>query len=303
MESNPLALPFHTRTSAADNAKAMFEYLGCQVNDVACMKSKTVDEILDAQDHAVKINLSDLLINFLPFAPMVEQNGEIPEQPFEGMMHGRMQSVPLLSGSVLDEGQLFVHELFTTPLDEMAYNVILKGVFGLSSAKQILKMYPFNMVPNTVDGRDALNVLATDLLFYCPLRNMTRGYQKSIDTKTFIYRFNHIESFDCWGPGYTFCVGYVCHGSELPYVWNVFSDGVSIDYPTTDEEKVLTSDLGNAWTNFITTNNPNTGLPVYSFPIYDNLDQLVMVNEPDHSTVDHLRSEYCDMWDKLGYYY
>ena len=59
-----------------------------------------------------------------------------------------------------------------------------------------------------------------------------------IDTNpTYVYRFAHIMSFDCWGENYTFCVGSCCHGSDLPFVFNVFSDGVSVDYdPTTQVE-------------------------------------------------------------------
>ena len=30
---------------------------------------------------------------------------------------------------------------------------------------------------------------------------------------TYMYKFNHDLSFDCWGPDYAFCVGKVCHGS------------------------------------------------------------------------------------------
>ena len=52
----------------------MAKYLGCAVDDVACMRGKSVDEILDAQNHAVKLNPNTLFINFLPFAPMVDGN-------------------------------------------------------------------------------------------------------------------------------------------------------------------------------------------------------------------------------------
>jgi hypothetical protein len=35
----------------------------------------------------------------------------------------------------------------------------------------------------------------------------------------FMYRFNHSWSFNGWGPRYPFCEGHVCHGSELPFVF------------------------------------------------------------------------------------
>ena len=40
------------------------------------MRGKSVEEILDAQKNAVKLNFQNLFINFLPFAPLVEPNGE-----------------------------------------------------------------------------------------------------------------------------------------------------------------------------------------------------------------------------------
>jgi carboxylesterase type B len=176
LESNPLALPFHTRESANKNAKSAFEYLGCDFEDLACMRSKSIAEILDAQENSVKLDLNNLLINFLPFAPMIEKDGVIPDQPLNALAAGEMASVPVLSGSMYDEGQLFVHQLFTQPLSKVQYTGVVRGTFG-KAASQILDMYPYDIVPDNDDGRNALNVLATDLLFYCPLRNVTRGYQ------------------------------------------------------------------------------------------------------------------------------
>lgn len=309
MESNPLGLPYHTRESAASNANSVFAYLNCPENDIACMRTKSTDEILDAQNHAIKLDFDTLLLNFLPFAPMVEPEGEIPEQPFTGLANGKMQTIgPLLQGSLYDEGQLFVYELFTKPLSETAYKGVIDGVFGLKKGKEIKNKYPFDLVPGNTDGRNILNYLATDLLFYCPLRNMTRGYQNvlGVDTvPTYAYRFKHVMSFDCWGANYTFCVGSCCHGSELPFVFNVFTDGVSVDYTPNADEKVLTVDLANAWTNFITNGTPNKGLAIpLQYPLYKKeSDVVIVLDEPDYNLDNHVRATYCDMWDRLGYFY
>ena len=82
MESNPLALPEHTRKSATKNAKDVFEYLGCAADDVACMRTKTADQIVEAQNSAVKLDLRNLFINFQPFAPLVDKDGPLADQPF-----------------------------------------------------------------------------------------------------------------------------------------------------------------------------------------------------------------------------
>lgn len=306
MESNPLGMPYHTRTTAQTNADAVFAYLHCDADDVACVRAKSVPEILEAQDKAVGLDKDTLFINFLPFAPLVEKGGELPDQPLNLMMRGEMQSVPMLSGSMYDEGQLFVYELFTKPMSKLSYHSTLDVVFG-RAAKKIKDAYPMDVEgtpPDNSDGRNAFNVLATDLLFYCPLRNVTRGYQSVLGaaaTPTYLYRFKHVLSFDCWGPDYPFCKGVVCHGSELPFVWNVFSDGV-ITYDHTASETKLAADMGTAWANFIAGGNPNGPGVSMKFPLYDgSQDPEVVLDEPDFSEVAHARTAYCDMWDQLGY--
>ncbi len=308
MESNPLALPYHTRESAGANADNVFAYVGCAADDLACMHTKSPEELLEAQNNAIKLDFNTLLLNFLPFAPMVEAGGEIPEQPLVALARGEMQTMPILSGSLYDEGQLFVYELFPKPLSSGEYKAIIEAVFGLRASRDILAYYPLSVVPDSTDGRQALNILATDLLFYCPLRNITRGYQAALGAKavpTYVYRFEHVMSFDCWGPDYQFCVGWSCHGSELPFVFNVFTDGVSVSYEPNAAEVQLTTDLVNAWTNFLTSGNPNTGLPVPKpYPEYlTDSDLLVVLEEPNGQVQDHVRDSYCNLWDKLGYFY
>jgi hypothetical protein len=82
---------------------------------------------------------------------------------------------------VLDEGQLFVYELFTKPISSAGYSTILDVVFGLSHARKVKEMYPFDTTPapGNDDGRHTFNVRATDLLFLCPLRNISRGAEVS----------------------------------------------------------------------------------------------------------------------------
>ena len=68
----------------------------------------------------------------------------------------------------------------------------MSGIFGISAGTKILGAYPYDVVPGSQDGREAFNMLATDLLFYCPLRNITKGYQQVMGPAappTYIYRF------------------------------------------------------------------------------------------------------------------
>ena len=94
MESNCLGLPYHTRESATKNADAAFEYLNCDKDDVSCMRSKSAEEILDAQANSVKMDRKTLFINFLPFAPMVENGGSCQCSPCMPKLVGRWPRCP-----------------------------------------------------------------------------------------------------------------------------------------------------------------------------------------------------------------
>ena len=97
-------------------------------------------------------------------------------------------------------------------------------------------------------------------------------------------------------------MGSVCHGSELPFVFNVFTDGESVAYDPTADERALAQDLGSAWANFVTSGDPNEGLSVPAvFPPYDAVgDALLVLEEPGMEKQSTVRDVYCNMWDALG---
>lgn len=303
MESNPLGLPFHSTETSAKNAESMADYLDCPQDDVACFRTKSVDEILDAQGNSIELNLENLFINFLPFTP-VYGNDVLPMQPLVALQTGHAVDVPMLAGSVLNDAWLFVYELFTKPLGDKAYKGVVQATFGRQMRKQILDMYPPDLLEDVEDTRPVLDVLGTDLLFYCPLRNVTREMQSAKQNRVWTYRFDHIISFDCWGPGYEFCVGVVCHGSELPFEFEVWTDGIDVSYTPTQDELTLSANTMTYWANFVRNGDPNKGEAVpQEMPEYSKAnDALFLLDEPV-GVVDHAREEYCDFWDKHGFYY
>lgn len=56
-------------------------------------------------------------------------------------------------------------------------------------------------------------------LFPLSFRKVLTSISKSNEHDVWAYYFDHPLSFDAWGPNYTFCLGHVCHGAELPFVF------------------------------------------------------------------------------------
>jgi carboxylesterase type B len=111
------------------------------------------------------------------------------------------------------------------------------------------------------------------------------------------YQFSHPASFDCWGAPYEYCVGRVCHGQELPFVFNNF-----LDYSTTDSEQAMAKALLNSWSGFIRTGDPNNApVNIGPWPATTQANpQTLFINWPS-SVLTNNRGSQCAFWNDLGY--
>ena len=100
---------------------------------------------------------------------------------------------------------------------------------------------------------------------------------------------------------FSFCVGHVCHGSELPFVFHTAAPFFNF----TAGEEQLSRQIVTYWTNLARTGNPNTGLntPTLSWPQYQNNNGLypnIKLTIP-LAVENNFDASYCDFWDTLGY--
>jgi carboxylesterase type B len=275
-----------------------------------CLQNKTIDEILNAQaaaeDH---INLFSPLGMFMPWSPVVD-NMIILEQPLVAFYGGHFKPVPLMIGTVLDEGTMFVDEIFPDGLPAYEYEAILVDVLRRDDKfEEATLLYPPVLDSKNLTGQRLSN-LSTDYLFVCASRNLTRSIINNLNPdqaqQVFLYRFEHVPSFyEAWGPNYTFCYFSVCHGAELPFVFH--SAGMVIPpYNYTAEEQVLTQQMSNYWGNFAHTGSPNSGPSTVSmnWPVYQNgrlnAWENIVFNTP--STIQkNADNVHCNFWDSVGY--
>lgn len=294
IQSAPFSLPFRSRDEAIFLGDLLAEELKCKTNDLECMKQKTADEVATAQKNIRNEPTSLKLLEFFqPWGPYVD--GDIvPLEPLIAIKNTTFFDKPILIGTVTEETRIYIYTAWKTPLSVRQYIEVLVATF-LLDAEEVLLQYPSS---SSEDQRDTLVQLGTDFLFTCSTRNYTRNILDKGNTNIYHYIYNHAFSFPGWGQ-FKYCDGHVCHGSELPFLFQTKGN-----FTITPDEGVLSEALLYYWTNFIKNGNPNMGHGVdLTWPPYlQETDWNYMLFEtPKRFIGSHYRSDQCLFWDKIGY--
>jgi carboxylesterase type B len=297
VESNPVALNLNTAEIQGQYSALFAKYAGCgDMSGIAlsvCLLNLTIDQVLDAQTKVgYDVNPAAPIYIFYPWTPTIDGNN-VPGQPVNLFPKGAFNRVPFILGNVHDEAWMFIWEVQPLPVPSVEYYAILVALFG-DNAPAVEKLYPVS--PFDKDTRPQLNNVITDYLFICPGRWLVQNARRNVpNLPIYHYEFNHVISFyESWGANYSFCwFDYVCHASELPFVFDSATIGGFTYEP---EEQALALDLVSYWGNFANTGNPNIGPAKVDFtwPMYDNDALLSMNLNLTLGTITDLRGEYCD---------
>jgi para-nitrobenzyl esterase len=238
--------------SGHESAEALGERfavaLGCgdagDADAAACMRSKTVSEVLGAIPNPPLINRTGA-----SWGPIID-GYVLPRPPWDAFQDGTMQHVPYITGVNRDEGTLF--GVGTTLGDDTHYRAAIAA-----------------LVPNHVDDavklyskavywtyRNAYDAFLTDVFFVCPARAQARA-MAAFEPHTYLYSFQR-ENFIGW----LSWLG-VFHGSELPYVFDNFTP----PFVGGAAEETLATAMGGYWTRFASGLDPN-GAGAVAWPEY-----------------------------------
>mmetsp|Transcript_28911 Transcript_28911/g.46207 ORF Transcript_28911/g.46207 Transcript_28911/m.46207 type:complete len:572 (-) Transcript_28911:8-1723(-) len=315
MESAPLGLPFHNNETAGKVAVDYLRAVGCPKTtsegpDIKCLRSLPLEVLLIGQiiAQAIDFSIFDIFKDFEAYNPTVtgfqDTSSKLPEQPFFAIANSSLLPSPgkkVLAGSCLNDALPFVESIFFFPVVPFLAHIINILVYGAHDTKVIEKTYP-NSFP---DSRAAVSKAATDMLFYCSLRNLTRRAEyQGLERDTYLYRFEQIpnnneDSF--------LCKDKVCHSAELRFVFGEFDD-----QKVTPEEISLSKKMIQYWVNFIHTGNPNTpaggSSELPKWPKYVSaMDEILILGgsgnkSGDIYTAAGVEAEECDtVWDKIGF--
>lgn len=273
MESNPFGIPYKTEGEAVSLGNDFRNFLKC--SNVECLRKLPVEQILKAENSTlIKLSLPAIwngLKSTLAWAPWID-NSLIDKSVLSAAGSGAL-TVPTLLGSNLNEGTLFV-SLFTqgTPLCPLAYEVLVPDLFS----KDVLSAYPCT----GTDCSSQMAQLITDGVFTCPNRHLANS---SKSASTYAYQFTQASNFNGW-PGVPACQGEVCHGDEVPYVFNT-PQGTCPTYSFQPAEQALANKVMGYWTSFASNGNPNGG-GRFNWPLFASGKSYLLINESLKSASD-----------------
>lgn len=305
IHSSPLSLPNKPLADAQWLGDQFAAMVNCQPSDVACLRNVPADQLVDAQKRADNIfNLGKPLESGMPWVPVVDTSkDDVIGQPLALIAEGKFQKMPLILGTVWQDCLPFIYLGFKSFMSDLEYSVVLLAVFP-QIFQEVMNQYP--PTPIFGDKRPWLGILGTDYIFDCPTRWATSGAVAALQGtgyNAYLYTFNQSLSYDGWGPNYTFCIGKVCHGVELPYL---FDSARGAGFPTTDAEEKLSRYFGALWTNFARTGDPNQGtqpnpMPFQWPPYNTQARPSLELRAPEAHLLMAYRDSHCTWWDQRGY--
>ncbi|ELR21527.1 cholinesterase [Acanthamoeba castellanii str. Neff] len=283
IESNPFSLPIKTIPEAKALAKLFVDKIQCPwgQDTLSCLRGKNWHDIVGAGAAVENSSIGDELLG----------------QPWNLILSGKFNRVPLLLGTVSEEAWPFIFQASSKPLSESLYVLFNAYLFNIDMVS-VLRRYPVGGVWDYSDYRPLLAELGTDYIFTC----LTRGVARKISSlgsfvyraSVYLYQFNHSTSFDPWGSKYKF----FCHGIELPFVFHSVKPFFNFSAGEADLSRRMVS----YWTNFAKSGNPNAPVAVQpSWPLYSQAADQSMELAVPPTVKTGLRAAYCDFWDNLGY--
>jgi carboxylesterase type B len=276
--SQPLAEAEAYGTAAA-------QALGCEGEDLACLRALPVGRLLDMTYGGTV----PLPAHGTPF---------LPDPPREAIAAGDFAPVPVLIGATRDEGRFF-----SESLDQAGYEGWVRSTFG-ERADQALVLYPWPSEADEFTGDYLSAAIITDSgqiygIGGCPNLQLTRDLAAQVPT--YAYEFAHRE-----GPGpmagYGAYVWGAAHAAELPYLFPGFDMGSPIA-PTFDEgEQALAAEMKARWGAFVTTGAPEAeGLAPW--PAFNDSGQVLSLRAEGGTTVvpaaEIERQHNCAFWNSL----
>ena len=312
-ESDPHNIPYMLPSDAAKMSNYFMQQLGCGVTDLACVQSKSVNDLLEAQ---LKSNAQVLADNkWVTFALIqrpVNDGALIPADFSELVKTGKYNTkADIMWGTVHDEAGLFVPQYFPNPIPVANASTALELILDANRTAVVLSSSYFVMNTSDSDAvRDAFTRFGTDYYFLCPLRYLSREMAKI--KPTYNFRFDRGRDIPLVGQNYcSSSTGRVCHAADIQ---PVFASGAAIpSFTQTGDDARFARQVVDRWTTFAKTGNPNPQPGLNGFELtnpdvtsvnwvpYDGTNPILDLNVQSAVTVNS-ENDICTWTDNVFLY-
>jgi para-nitrobenzyl esterase len=228
-----------------------------------------------------------------PFVSLMMVDGQIlPEQADTAFAAGRFAPVPVLHGTVKDEGGFFasINELFNGPLTEAQYNA--------KTTAEILREYPASAYASP----SLATIAAQSDPWACRARYLDQVLAKTVP----VYAYEFADRTAPWYfPPLSFPHG-AAHTIDLQFLFPNWHGGPQgTPHKLSPAEARLSRQMITAWTNFLYTGNPNrTGNQPW--PAFHATDETYLSQTTPHLSLlrgtEFADQHHCAFWDRVQTY-
>jgi para-nitrobenzyl esterase len=252
--------------------------LGCdKAEDVlTALRARSAQELVEAADCKTSVFDEGLF-----FAPVFD-GWVLPKDPLAAYSGGQQHDVPIIVGSTLNEGTLYLAD--EKDLSVEKYKSFLKARFAENSGKAF-EMFPVYQARDVAPAIDSIVTVAANAQ---PARLVAQSMERK-KSKAYLYQFTRLPN-----TAMARKLG-VHHGVELAYV---FGNMDKVDgYDDIDME--LSHKMMDYWVNFAKTGSPNgQGLP--DWPAYKSKSDLNLEFSDTIRTNKHLFKKECDFISRMN---
>ncbi|KAG0253309.1 hypothetical protein BGZ95_006361 [Linnemannia exigua] len=274
-QSDPIHLPFNNvKTASTTVSGGAMALLKCA--DLACMRSKSVDELLSAQNTIVD----------------------------QAMLHTPEQSYIVLIKPSIDGILIFNNfdQLIAGKnggFHQAVMGATMNTLLGYRRTMYTIGKYPID--ESNLDGtREAEGLFTTDYIFVCPAQFIAKAYAA---TNTPVYQYQLQRGYSPNRPADDICVTGACHGDDLAIVFASppLMNNAST-HPWTAADAALSRTVMDRWTAFaVSGGNPNVSGDSSNpaWPQYDGKTQRIfMLDTTSSVSTGGIRPQTCEFLDQ-----
>jgi carboxylesterase type B len=306
-QSDPIDLPFNNvKTASTVVSGGAMALLKC--SDLACMRSKSVADLLDAQNTIVSQAISHAPEeSFLELIkPSID--GILIFNNFDQLIAGKdggFQKVPLMIGTMKHEANGFLPSLGqNSPMPPAIMGTTLATILGYQRSLMTILYNTYPIDGSNPDGtREAEGLFASDYLWLCPTQFLAKAYAA---TSAPVYQYQFQRGYNPNRPADDICATHVCHGDDVALVFaspSLMKNATA--YPWTAEDAALSRTVMDRWTAFaVSVGDPNpAGDGDPAWPKYNGETQSIyMFDTTNTVSTGGIRTQSCGFLDQAIHY-